>query len=158
LLYFSASHPEKISSTMDHFTYLIEHSLTSNQLAEFARYLLTSSSVPLIVGRQALEYFVLFLCGGSGVDLSLIRPASSNSSNRPTETEAEQANPGPEKYLDAQELEWFNKGAAAFAQQEEQGEETRESVVRTLIGQTSELLQPGGWGEDQVSHLVILLL
>ena len=92
------------------------------------------------------------------MDLSLIRPASSNSSNRPTETEAEQANPGPEKYLDAQELEWFNKGAAAFAQQEEQGEETRESVVRTLIGQTSELLQPGGWGEDQVSHLVILLL
>lgn len=143
---------------MDHFTYLIEHSLTSNQLVEFARYLLTSSSVPLIVGRQALEYFVLFLCGGSGVDLSLIRPASSNSNNKPTETQTEQTSPGPEKYLDAQELEWFNKGAAAFAQQEEQGEEIRESVVRTLVGQTSELLQPGGWGEDQVSHPVISVL
>ena len=143
---------------MDHFTYLIEHSLTSNQLVEFARYLLASSSVPLIVGRQALEYFVLFLCGGSGVDLSLIRPANSNINNKPAETETEQTNPGPEKYLDAQEVEWFNKGAAAFAKQEEQGEEIRESVVRTLVGQTSELLQPGGWGEDQVSHLVILLL
>jgi hypothetical protein len=142
---------------MDHLTYLIEHSLTSNQLIEFAKYLLTSSFVPLIVGRQALEYFVLFLCGGSGVDLSLIRPANSNN-NKTTGIETDQTSPGPEKYLDAQELEWFNKGAAAFAKQEEQGEEIRESVVRTLVGQTSELLQPGGWGEDQVSRLVIFEL
>lgn len=89
------------------------------------------------------------------MDLSLIRPASSNSNNKTTETETEQTSPGPEKYLDAQELEWFNKGAAAWAKQEEQGEEIRESVVRTLVGQSSELLQPGGWGEDQVSHPVI---
>jgi hypothetical protein len=141
---------------MTHLSTLIESSpITPDKLIEFAKYLLTSSSVPLIVGRQALEFFVLFLCGGSGVDLSLIRPASSSSNSisssntKNTNADVDQASStGPEKYLDVQELEWFDKGHKTF--EGEQGEESRETIVRSLVGQIPTLLQPGGWGEDQV--------
>ena len=140
-------------------------------LIQFAQHLLTSSSVPLVVGRQALELFVLFLCGGSGVDLSLIRPPSGQATNTSTTdtnngdaSETDQANSNststtpndPTKVLDEQELEWFQRGKTVF--QGETGEECREKVVSQLVVQIPTLIHPGGWGEDQVGHFHSLCL
>ena len=135
-------------------------------LIQFAQHLLTSSSVPLVVGRQALELFVLFLCGGSGVDLSLIRPPGGQTTTNISTTETNNGNASatdransdststtpndPTKVLDEQELEWFQRGKTVF--QGETGEECREKVVSQLVVQIPTLIHPGGWGEDQVGH------
>lgn len=126
-----------------------------------------------------MDYLVLFLCGGSGVDLSLIRPAGTGAGTAagaggtagdqveiedisgdgpPTPTKESKSNPNaPENILNAEELGWYNRGRAAFSG--EQGAEVREVVVGRLVGRGTGAggagagaggVQVGGWGEDQV--------
>jgi hypothetical protein len=86
---------------------------------------MTSSTVPIVLGRQCLEALVLAVCGGSGVDLTLFKAHG---------------------LQDEEERNWFARGENAF--KGEDGDEARKEIVQKLIDGSSST----GWAEEQVSQ------